>query len=414
MPNRFRLNARRLALASMAVSIAALTGCVSTAHHPAVRMAYPSPLAGPGAPLAGRAVEHAVAKGFAALEAGRPGEALAMAQRAAPSVAADVLKAQAKLAADPGEAEHLLRGVVERAPGYAAAWLTLSVAAERNGDEKAAFDAARRGAALWNAPRWRERLAALHDRWITRRLAEARTALAAGDADRALDQTAALLELDPANIGAHVLKARALLRQGHPAEARAALERIRKTPEVIAMLGRIAEREHRWSEAMRLDASLPVGFPGRREALERAKNRWRISNLPAYVGAAIDAQALTRAQLAVLIVDLVPQVSTMAAGPAPVLPDIVGLPEQREIITAVRAGFITADTLEHRFFPARQVTPATVRKALSRLAHVLGGPAPHWCETGDRASGCIQLGVPVEGHAVFQAMMPLLEQGGPR
>ncbi len=362
--------------------------------------------------MAGKTAERALSKGFKALAEGRSAAALALAGRASPNVAADVLKAQAKLAAAPAEAEQLLKGVVARSPGYAAAWLTLSAAAEQNGDEKVALDAARRGASLWDAPRWQRRLAALENRLITGRLAQARDAIAAGDLSSALEKTTAVLQLEPGNVDAHLLRAQVLLAQGHPAEARAALDGIEETPQVIAMRGRIAEREHRWGDAMRLYTSLPPGFPGRREALTRAKNRWRISNLPAYVGEAINSKDLTRAQLAALLVDLVPEVDAMAGEPAPVLSDIVGLPEQREIIAAVRAGLVKADALEHRFFPSRQVSPAMVRHALDRLSHILGRPAPHWCPPAVPADGCLELSSPVSGQAVFRAMMPLLELGG--
>ncbi|NOZ77822.1 MAG: tetratricopeptide repeat protein [Acidobacteria bacterium] len=398
------------------MSLAALAGCVVTARRPAppALVPYPSPLAGPGAPVVGRSIRHAVSKGFKALAGGHPEAALAHAEHAGEGVAATVLKAQAEMAADPAAAQRLLEGIVQQAPGYAAAWLTLSVAAERSGNEKTALEAARRGASLWNAPRWRQRVANLQDRWITARLARARAAVADGAFPRAARLANAVLALDPASLDAHLLKARALLGQGNAAKAAASLAGLPDVPKVIAMRGRIAESEHRWAEAMGLYESLPAGFPGRDAMLTRAKNRWRISNLPTYVGEAIESKDVTRAQLAVLLVDLVPEVQAMAAGPVPVLPDIVGLPEQREIVAAVRAGLLDADDLEHRFFPARTVSPAEIRTAINRLYRMLGRRTPRWCTASAPSAGCIPVASPVSGRAVFQAMMPLLDSGGSR
>ena len=63
------------------------------------------------------------------------------------------------------------------------------------------------------------------------------------------------------------------------------------------------------------------------------------------------AEDLTRGDLAVVLVSVLPRLETLPGGAVPVMSDIVDHPGQREIITVVRLGIMNADRRGHLFYP---------------------------------------------------------------
>ena len=390
-----------------------LPACTTVAPRPGagVAVGFPSPLSGPGRPTIDGRTQKLIRKGWIALLRARPEKALAAARRAGENGPSQLLAAQAEISRDAGDAIKTLSTIVKTYPAYAAAWLTLSVAAETAHDEAASLQAARRGATLWRSQRWRSRVADLENRWVVHRLKTARAALEHGDLETAARLSSGVLALEPGSSAAHLLEARVLLEKGKIDEAQSILSSLGNEPEALLLRGRIAERKGDWSTAMQLYEDLPAGSTRRAELLSRARAHWRIANLPRYVNEALESAQLTRAQLAVLLVDLAPQVEAFATARVPLLSDIVGLPEQREILTAVGAGLLQADTLEHQFFPARQVDPKVAERAINKLYLLLGRSTPNWCRPEESPAGCLQLVQPLGGDQIARILLPGFNQG---
>lgn len=388
-----------------------LTSSCATAPAPSlVDLGFPSPLAGPGVAPLERASSQRVEQGWTLLGTGDPAAARQEADRAGVSAPARLLGLQALMQEAPAEAAAGIAELVAAEPGYAAAWVTLSVAAERAGDEAQALAAARRGAALWDRPVWVERAEQLRRRYVDQRVGEGNLRLDAGDAEEALRLAERALALEPAEHAAVWLEARSLVALGRIAEGDAALALLGPDPDALVLSGRIAEQRQDWETAMALYDSLPAGHPERDANLRRVKLQWRQHHLPPCARAALSSPRLTRSQLAILLVSLAPQVESFAGGPAPVLSDVVDLPCSRDIVTAARLDLLSSDPLERRFFPNRPARGREVRDAVDGLCHLLGLEAPVWCE--QPAPGCTVLSEPVSGEQLAETLTRLLETEG--
>jgi hypothetical protein len=81
-----------------------------------------------------------------------------------PSSASELLTLQADIVAGTDNPVAELERLTDSHSGYAAAWLTLSVAAENEGDESIALASSIRGAELWPEERWLDRSMELYQR----------------------------------------------------------------------------------------------------------------------------------------------------------------------------------------------------------------------------------------------------------
>jgi tetratricopeptide (TPR) repeat protein len=349
-----------------------------------------------------------IERGWKALAAGDPAAARSRAARAGQVAPAELLAYQTMLVAGDTDIAAGIAALCEDNPGYAAAWITLSVAAERSGDETTALGAARRGADLWSVPPWTNRVDLLYERWVTERIADAEGLLAEGDAGAALGRLESVLALDPTRTDASLLEARSLVALDRLDEADDVLTSLPADPGVDLLLGQIAESRGDWQAAMDSYSALPADHPDRSTCLRRAQTRWRMSVLPAYAQDAVSSLHLTRAALAVVVVSSQPALETLAGGTVPVMSDIVDLESQREIITVVRLGIMDADRLGHLFHPDRLVDVDIARETVERVARVLGFPDPEWCAGPDVASAdCVWVSSPPSGPAMVSAILGL-------
>jgi len=394
-----------------ALVVALVVGCAPRPappqRHP---LGFPSPTAGPGSPELDRTGLQALDDGWRSLLEDRAAEATAAA-RTVGGRAGTLLELQAAGLADPAAVLDGLRDLTRSNAGYAAAWLTLSIFAERSGDEQAAWRAARRGAELWPTEPWSGRVRSLGERWIGDRVDAARDAVGSSPAE-ALETVRRALALDPDNPDGRLVEARALLGLDRLDEAEAAAVEVEDRPEAQLLLGEIAERRGDWLGAMSRYQEVPAGVPGRDRALLRAQLRWRLEVLPGWVREAADSPSLTRRQLAVLLVSLLPQLESLEGGPVPLMSDIVDLPGRGAIVTAVRLGLMSVDRLEHRFDPHRTVTPEQTRDAVDAAVARLGWSPVDWCDDVV-SSGCSDIDAPVTGHAVTRVLLELAEGDRP-
>jgi tetratricopeptide (TPR) repeat protein len=375
------------------------------------QLPFPSPLSGPGRPQLEDRQWRAVDLGWRSLARGDVADATAQATRAGKGPVADLLRLQIGWAeASAGILQPLIE-LVATYPEYATAWLTLSVAAEHLDEESIALESAARAAMLWDMPAWQTRQSDLEQRYITDRVEQARARLEHGDIGEALDLAQRALLIEPEHADALLLKGKALYASGEHAQAIEVLSALGDAPDAVYLRARIAELNQDWLSAMELYQSLPVDYDDRGPSMYRVQTRWRLSVLAPYVRQALESEAVTRAELAVAMVALAPEVETLGGGTVPLLSDIVDLPSQREIVTAVRTGLLNADPLEYRFFPDRVARPREIRSAVSLLCALLDLYPPVWCDPEDVvSSSCIDLFGPMSGAELAALLLRLLQQ----
>jgi hypothetical protein len=246
----------------------------------------------------------------------------------------------------------------------------------------------------------------LEVRWIDDRLDAAENARSSGELDDALTLIGAARVHDPDRPRALLLKAEVLYDSGRPDESETVLTGIADLPESLGLLGRIAEDRQDWQSAMEAYSALPEDDPVRTTALERVQIRWRLTMLPSYAQSAMASAELTRSELAVIVVSARPQLETMPGGSIPVMSDIVDHPGQREIITVVRLGLMSADQIGHLFYPDRKVETDAVRKVIRQTRALLGLDPLIWCgEPNVVGSGCTSISSPPRGGDVVSAVL---------
>lgn len=446
MPDPVRHSFARISHLLFAVAVVSLiitAGCASApATAPSARLDFPAPDTGPGRPDLDRSEQQHIAEGWRALLAGDPAAARSSVARIGPNPAAELLTLQAAVIAGREDSVQGLERLTAAQSEYAAAWLTLSVAAEKAGAEGVALSAASRGAELWPSKRWVARNRDLHQRWVGERIESAGELYDSDEPEAALEALAPALALDPENRDAVLLETRVLIALGEPDRAEAALAVLPRDPEVVRLAGNIAEArgdlgaamriytslpedpeailraasiaetQGDWLSAMNLYTSLPDDRPEKGPGLRRAKLRWRVSVMPAYVQEAISSPELDRAQLAVVVVSLAPRVETLPGGQVPLLSDVMTLPSQDEILTATRLGLIDIDQFLHRFHPHRPATVGEARSAVDNLARLLDLERPHWCTDDINDQACTRIVEPVSGESVAGIVIELVTQKG--
>jgi tetratricopeptide (TPR) repeat protein len=434
-PANPRFSGGDLAAAAVGI-IVVIAGCATApTTPPATQLDFPSPVEGPGGPPVDKGQQRQLKKGWDALTRGDVRAARATATGA--GSAGQLLALQASVVAGDQDPIPGLRKLTETSPQYASAWLTLSVAAEDADNESLALEAAQRGAELWSDGRWEDRSRRLRQRWIEDRVESARRIFEASELTEALDTLEPALALEPDNHDGVLLKAQVLIALDDPDRAEAALAALPRDNDVIRMSGTIAEargdlsaamRIYRslpddplatlfaaaiaestgdWLSAMNLYSSLPDDQPEKGPGLRAAQLRWRVSVMPQYVQEALSSPELDREDLAVVLVSLAPKVETLEGGQVPLLSDIMTLPSQNEILTAVRLGLLGSDRLEHRFMPYRLATPEGTRAAIDRLTRLLDLAGPRWCTTPDEVA-CTTLEAPISGEKVGSIVIDLM------
>jgi tetratricopeptide (TPR) repeat protein len=443
MPDSVKHAAGAAVLAVAAISLVISTGCASApAAAPPARLDFPAPNSGPGRPDLSHAEQNHIDQGWKALLKGDSTSARTNATQAGANPAAELLSLQAALVAGSGDPISDLERLTTDESQYAAAWLTLSVAAESADNERVALEASQRGAALWSDKRWLEREQRLHQMYVGDRIDSARELYETEYPEAALEALQPVLELDPDNRDAVLVKAHVLIALDQPDRAEVALSTLPRDPEVVRLSGSIAEArgdlsaamriysslpddpdamllavaiaesQDDWLTAMNLYTSLPEERPEKGPGLRRAKLRWRLSVMPEYVQEAVDSQELDRAQLAVLVVTLAPKVETLPGGQVPLLSDVMTMPSQNEILTAARLGLIRSDQFLHRFHPERPVTAAEVRTAIDNLAGLLELERPRWCTEEADDQPCAAIAEPIYGEAVAAIVIEVVTQEG--
>lgn len=391
-----------------------LSGCATSSGPAGPQPEFPAPLAGPGVPDTTPGDREVLRKGWAHLLAGELDAALRAARNVGKHPVAALLSYQVALVDHAPGLVQAIRELTERHPGWAAAQATLSLAAERAGDVGTTLASARAAARLWPTGRWRERAVRLEQELIVEPLARARALLDDGNSDQARELIRRVLDLEPDMPRARKMLGLLLVAEGEVDRAEEILVALQDDPEALATAARLAGERGDWATAMGRYRSLPDYWPGRHAALERSAIAWRLQNMPPYVRQASQSEHVTRAELSVLMTAVVPDLATYSSGATPLMPDIVGRPDQREILTVVRAELLRPDSVSRQFDPDATITIARIKAILDELAALLGKPAVPWCSDHDsteQATDCVSLDDPT-GTTVTRVLLRLLGGGG--
>ncbi len=303
---------------------------------------------------------------------------------------AQVLAAQIDFAAgnDRGVVERLLP-VGDALPTYKASQLLIGRSAERLGDLPLAYAAYRAVAA--RSPLALKRAGELHSRAleiVSNRLDEALRDRRFEDADK---QLALLRNWAPAeSLTLEAARKVALARGDRKAELGAVKELSSRRPEDRALRERRAELELEIgdpSAGLKIIEDLAARNPrdpGLAGKLEAAKFRWRLSQLPQSVQGVAAKPELTKADLAVLLYWLVPDVRNSRPTAGRIATDVLDSPHQEEIVRVVNLGLMEVDPTLHRFSPGAPVRRGAalrvVLRALDRFAHAACAGAVNACQ----------------------------------
>ena len=387
----------RRARSSLLAAVLALGAACRTVA-PTAPAPLPDLLAPPlaGAPLTARQVK---AARDAAVAAAR-GDLERVSKRLAVVPAGHPVRELIHLAARLTRGEAVADSIVAlamTADGYAAAWSLATLALQRDGRDEEALGTARRALALRHDEAAGRAVASLESEVVARALREASDLLESGDAAAAFDRVHRLLELVPAADGARILAVRAALASGQSARAAALLPALPDTAAALEVKGRVAEALGQWELAAEFYSGLPAEYPGRCELLAGAREQERRSLAPPHLERALQEEELTRRGLAAILAWEAPRLDGLALGPVPVFEDVVGLPEGRDIVVAVRAGVLLGDSIARRFGPRRAVTEREFVACLGRLAEKLGAAAPRWCSGASGEEECLALPATLDG-----------------
>ena len=120
--------------------------------------------------------------------------------------------------------------------------------------------------------------------------------------------------------------------------------------------------------------------------LAAAKFRWRLSLLPGKVREVAEKPELNRADFAVLLYWLIPEVRYGKPTEGRIATDILDHSQREEIVRVVNLGLLDVDETLHHFSPTAPLRRATALRSVTRLLARFGNPAPACL--GDNRSFC--------------------------
>jgi tetratricopeptide (TPR) repeat protein len=227
--------------------------------------------------------------------------------------------------------------------------------------------------------RYRDRAAELRASFVTALQEEADPALQRGDFASARRAALALVEVDPTSpAGYHVLASAAEAEgklEDAWAAARTAHERAPADAAFTESLAALAMKTARFAEAEELYGDLAKTDPAMVEKQAAARLEFQVQNLPPLARKAVAASRVTRAQLATLLVTLVPEVASARLPPgADVATDILDRPERNALVKAIALGFFSVSRETHHVGADVPVSRGEMLAHLRRVASLRGIP----------------------------------------
>jgi len=187
------------------------------------------------------------------------------------------------------------------------------------------------------------------------------------------------LTFNPASIEARVLLARRLVAQRSWDEARAALDPVigSEQPErddVEELLAEIDAGRGRFQDAITRYERLSrrTRDPRYTRRLEDIKEQWNAANMPLQFQAALESDAITRGDFAVLLYWKVPSVRFAQNLPTPPIAIDIDVLGREEIIRAIAVGLYDVDPVTRRVNPSRLITAASLSRLAARILSLRG------------------------------------------
>jgi thioredoxin-like negative regulator of GroEL len=246
----------------------------------------------------------------------------------------------------------------------------------RERETRIAYDLYRQIAALPNAPATAtERLRDLEGTLFNELYAAAQSAPDA-EAIRLLREA---LAFNPGAVEPRVLLAQKLIAQRSFDDARRELEPLLNTaadrPDVQEILAEVDVGRGRYQEAIvRYDRlARRTREPRYEHRLEQIKAEWSAANMPAHYRAALDSEAVTRNDFAILLYWTVPSVRFAQNLSSPsIAVDIEDVSGREEIIRAIALGLYDVDPVTRRVSPYRTVPASRLSSYLGRVLTLRG------------------------------------------
>ncbi|MBW8877210.1 MAG: hypothetical protein JF614_19770 [Acidobacteria bacterium] len=294
---------------------------------------------------------------------------------------AQVLAAQVEFAAGDHRAVLLrLLPVGDALPAYTASQLLLGRATERMGDVALAYASYRSVAA--RSPLALKRVNELHPRAleiVANRLDEA---LRGGKLPEAEKQLELLRSWAPSETLTYEAARKVAVARGDlAAELAAVKELAARRAGDRQLLERRAELELEVgdpSAGLKIAQDLAARHPGDSalaQKLESAKFRWRLSQLPRDVQEVAARPELSRADFALLLYWLVPDVRNSRPTAGRIATDVLDNPHQEEIVRVVNLGLMDVDPTLHRFSPGSSIRRGPALRVVLRLLARFGAGA---------------------------------------
>lgn len=272
-----------------------------------------------------------------------------------------------------------INALADQHPSFTAARVYQAEVALAEGNTRRAWEIYRSLAAQPNAPPTvATRLTMAENRLFEELFAAARTAEDAAS----IPLLREALTVNPNAVEARLLLVRRLIGRAQYDEARRIIQPLVSSPEgerddVQEALAEIEVGRGRYQEAIKryelLARRAPQAHYTRR--LEEVKELWTLANLPEQYRSALESQAITRADLAVLIYWKLSSVRfAQNLATPPIAIDIADVPGRDEIIRAIQIGLFDVDPVTRRVSPARPITAASLARLSARLLALRGAP----------------------------------------
>lgn len=272
-----------------------------------------------------------------------------------------------------------INSLADQHPAYTAARVYQAEVALAEGNTRRAWEIYRSIAAQTDAPPTvASRLTMAENRLFEELFAAARTA----EDIASIPLLREALTINPGAVEARLLLVNRLIGRAQYEEARRIIQPIVSSPDgerddVQEALAEIEAGRGRYQEAIRRYEILARRSPQARysQRLEQIKEQWTLANLPQQYRTALESQAITRADLAVLIYWKLSSVRFAQNLPSPPIAiDIADVAGRDEIIRAIQIGLFDVDPVTRRVSPFRPVNAASLARQSARLLQLRGAP----------------------------------------
>jgi tetratricopeptide (TPR) repeat protein len=190
------------------------------------------------------------------------------------------------------------------------------------------------------------------------------------------------LSIDPTARAARMMLVRHLIAEKNWDEAQRALTPLSQSPgadssEIQAALAEIEVGHGQYEQAIARYEQLARrdSNPEFATRLEQIKEDWNAANMPPQYQRALESEAITRSDFAVLLYwKLVSIRFAQNLGSPPIALDIGEVPGRDEVIRAMALGILTVDPVTRRVSPTSPVTAAAFARIASRTLLMRGAP----------------------------------------